>query len=120
MVADPQAQGPLGDGRILIDWTIGAQPPSATACAGVDHLVLLLAYDDGQQVQIAPVPCTLTRFRYDYLPVGGGAVQLVALDGPDDNNACIISEGMARIDVSATLPAQPTPAVALGAVHVCR
>src|SRR5690349_10169676 len=59
-----------GDGRVYFRWTIDGQVPTDALCAGVDHLALVLDYDGGGRVSIAPIPCTLDRFRYDKLATG--------------------------------------------------
>jgi hypothetical protein len=108
-------QGPLGDGRLLIAWTIGGQPASATACAGIDHLTLALFADTYGEVDIEPVPCSLTKFRYDALPEGSGVVRLDAIDA----SGCYVGSGASYITVSPTLPASPDPTVAISAPGPC-
>src|SRR4051812_19520790 len=75
----PDYTGP-SNGRFLIDWTIGGLPASADACSGVDHLVLALYSDDGRDITIEPIPCSLTRMRYDQLPDGPGTLRLDGID----------------------------------------
>jgi hypothetical protein len=108
--AGPSA--PIGDAKVLIDWTLGGAAPSAAGCAAVDHLQLVLV-SDVDQVGIAPIPCTLTRFRYDNLPGGANTVQLFALDAA----GCQLAQSPpVSVTLSATLPATPTR-LALPAIH---
>src|SRR5579871_3329665 len=96
---DPNSQQTFGDAKLLIDWTIGGQAPSTTLCATVDHLALYL--DNGtQQVEISPIPCNLTRFRYDGMPDGAAQIELDAFDA----NNCRVSAGSAQDDLTSTLP----------------
>src|SRR5438128_2312997 len=67
-------------GKVFIQWTLGGAAPSEESCAGVDHLTLSLFYAQGR-VTIAPIPCTIGRFRYDGLPTGSADLRL---DGIDD------------------------------------
>ncbi len=111
---DPGTPGDFGDGKLLIAWTIGGQPPTQAACAGVDHLVLAL--DNGyEQVEISPIPCLLTRFRYDGLPSGDATLSLTAYDA----SGCIAMAGSADGFLSATLPADPSPVLALDTLAAC-
>ena len=111
---DVQHPGTQGAGRILINWTIGGQPPSTTSCAGIDHLRLRVeTYSDA--VIISPVPCTNDRVRFDNLPEGTGIVRLTAVDAND----CAVARGEAPITVTTTLPASPSPTVAISAVQPC-
>jgi hypothetical protein len=103
-----------GQGIVLLDWTIGGQPPSATACAGVDHLDLHVNIGSGGVI-IEPIPCTLTRLRYDHLPDGPGTVDVNAYDA----TGCIVSAGSADIVIGDTVPAAPSPTVALPALRRC-
>src|SRR5579883_1415903 len=109
--AQPQAQSngaPVaGDGKLFIDWTLGGAPPSTASCARVDHLQLTLAYSDGSGVDIAPIPCTLTRFRYDNLPEGDATVEIDALDG----SGCPVATGQAALHLAPTIPAAPSPTI---------
>ncbi len=108
--AQPQAQSngaPVaGDGA----------PPSTASCARVDHLQLTLAYSDGSGVDIAPIPCTLTRFRYDNLPEGDATVEIDALDG----SGCPVATGQAALHLAPTIPAAPSPTIALAPASGCR
>src|SRR5689334_22268440 len=83
-----------GDGRVFVAWTLGGAAPSEAACAGVDHLELRLDYGTGgEDVRVAPIPCSLDRFRYDALPVGTATLTLRAVDA----NGCALAEGTAAI-----------------------
>ena len=110
----PGSDAALGTGKILIDWTLGGDPPSKAACAAIDHLDLNLASGWGE-ITISPVPCTLTRFRYDGLPDGPGTLTMNAYDP----RGCAIARGSVDLTVGDTLPGAPSPTVAIGAVQPC-
>ena len=112
---NPMSTGPSGSGIILIDWTIHGTTPTAMSCTGVDHIELGLTYDDGSSVGIAPIPCTLTRLRYDHLPTGGGTLVLRAVDA----GGCDLSVGQSSIDVTPALPSTPVT-VALPPISSCK
>src|SRR6516164_2513839 len=78
---DPSSdgQGNYGNGKLFMSWTIGGQAPSVSACTGIDHLTLTLD-DNYQTATVDPIPCTLTRFRYDGLFEGPSTVRLDAID----------------------------------------
>ena len=111
----PVATGSHGDGKLFIRWTLGGMPPSDATCAGVDHLELTLVYLD-QTVTIAPIPCSLTRFRYDTLPVGVATLELDALDA----QGCRMARGVVPDTLGATVPDSPQPTVAVPAPRACR
>ena len=103
-------------GRIFINWTVAGKPPTSSACAGVSELRLGLTYDTDQSVTIAPITCALTRFRYDNLPAGYASLIVTGLD----SNGCVTLRGNVNLDVSATLPSQPTPTLDLQSTNACR
>jgi hypothetical protein len=114
---DPPADGHMsyGAGRIFIKWQIAGAAPSDAVCTGVDHLIVSL--DNGiTSVQISPVPCTLTQFRYDGLPEGDSLLRVDAVDG----NGCRVSGGEARTQVTQNIPGAPSPTIALTAIQPCR
>lgn len=110
----PGTPAGLGAGKIFIDWTVAGQPPSKAACAGVDHLDLRLSSAWGD-VTISPIPCTLTRFRYDGLPDGPGTLSLDAHDA----SGCPVSSGSVDLTVGDTVPDAPSPTVSIGAPQPC-
>lgn len=120
--SDPSADdagGTTGKGRILIAWTIGGKPASADTCGGsptIDHLELRLDTSWGDSVTIAPIPCALDRFRYDNLPSGDLAFRLSAVD----KNRCELARARGSARVSETLPADPSPVLALPSPAACR
>jgi hypothetical protein len=57
----------------------------------------------GCDVEISPVPCALTRFRYDQLPDGPGTVTLNAVDGHGRQ----VGSGTAQVYLTAAVPAAP-------------
>ncbi|MSP63070.1 MAG: hypothetical protein EXR72_22580 [Myxococcales bacterium] len=113
---DPGAgSGQLGAGKIFIQWTLAGQPPSPAACTGVDHLDVRLETSTAQ-VTISPVPCTLTRFRFDGMPEGPGNLLITGFDA----SGCRVTSGAARLTVVTTQPTDPSPTVALSAITLCR
>jgi hypothetical protein len=115
--SQPPPGGGGGDGtaKLLIAWTVGGQPPAAASCTGVDHLVLDLDYAGGS-VEIAPIPCDLTRFRYDRLPEGDATLRLTALDP----GGCEVALGTGEAVLSSTLPTDPDPVIAISTPAACR
>jgi hypothetical protein len=110
----PVATGPAGSARLLINWTINGAAPSETACKGIDHLELLV--DDGARgVTISPVPCALTRFRFDNMPEGQVLLRLDALDGAK----CVVASGSAAAELSEQLPPSPAPTIKLSQPIPC-
>lgn len=109
--------GPTGGGKLLIAWTLDGAPPSDATCAAIDHLVLGLDYDDGSRVAISPIPCSLTRFRYDGLPAGHATLSLGAYDSTE---RCLLAQARAPLTLSTILPDAPAPVLALPAPRVCR
>ena len=107
--------GPNGSGKILLAWTVGGNAPSMDACTGVDHLVLRLDNDRGAVVEIEPIPCTLTRFRYDNLPVGNSVIRMVGVDVRN----CEVTSGATSLRVTDVLPTSPN-ALSLAAPRACR
>ena len=95
-------------GKIFVEWTLGGAAPSAASCTGVDHIELALLYAQGY-VTIAPIPCTLTRFRYDALPEGDADLRLDAVD----TQGCLLQRGDAPVTLTETVPATPSPTVAM-------
>src|SRR5256885_2361634 len=95
-------------GKIFIQWTLGGAAPTATSCTGIDQIELSLFYPQGR-VTIAPIPCTIGRFRYDALPTGDADLRLDGLDA----RGCRIARGDAQVTLSETLPASPSPTVAI-------
>ncbi len=105
-----QPGGPFGcaepsDGIILLDWTIDGQAPGLTSCSGIAKLSLFLDNQFCGEVEIDPVPCTLDKFRYDTLPEGPAQVTLQGFD----SHGVIKVQGTAMVNLTATLPAKPTP-----------
>jgi hypothetical protein len=111
----PDGHVSYGEGRIFIKWQIAGAAPSDAECAGVDHLIVSLD-NTITAVQISPVPCTLTQFRYDGLPEGSTLLRIDAVDG----NGCRVSGGEARTYVSQYIPGAPSPTIALTAIQPCR
>jgi hypothetical protein len=115
-VVDPaMPDATQGTGKIFVDWTLAGRAPSDASCTGIDHLTLLLTYDT-RQVEIAPIPCTLTRFRYDTLPEGLATIEIDGLD----TSGCTTTAGVTDIDVTNTLPPMPQPTISLDAPIACR
>ncbi len=110
----PQQQVAQGPGILLVDWTIGGAAPTAAACSGVDHLDLELVAGL-EDVVIHPIPCALTRLRYDHLPDGPGTLTIHAIDASD----CEVASGSADLVIGDTLPAAPSPTVALPIPRPC-
>jgi hypothetical protein len=108
--------GPAGGAKLLIAWTLDGAEPSATACAGIDHLVLGLSYA-GESVAISPIPCDLTRFRYDGLPEGHAVLSLGAYDRDE---RCLLANASDIAILSAALPDEPAPVLSLPAARPCR
>ncbi len=94
-----------GDGVLLIAWTLHGQAPSTTACSGIDHLEVDISPLDCGAFAIAPVPCELTRFRYDGFPDGAARVGVSALDA----NGNLIASGIVDVELSGSVPATPAP-----------
>jgi hypothetical protein len=111
----PSGGGLNGSGKLLIAWTVGGAAPAAPSCAGIDHLVLDLDYGPAGSAEISPIPCDLTRFRYDTLPEGAVTLQLSAVDP----RGCQVAVGSADDQISATLPSQPNPVIAVPAPVAC-
>ncbi len=103
-----------GDGKLLISWTIGGQPPTVGNCSGVSSLRLRLD-NGGEEIEISPIPCTATRFRHDGLPSGRATL---TLSGFDKDGCTIILSGTDAATLSATLPPDPAPVIALDTAYL--
>jgi hypothetical protein len=91
------------DGILLLQWTVHGAPPSATSCAGIDHLVLDFETESCGSGTIEPVPCTLTKFRYDDLPEGQAAITLTAVDAQGNP----VARGSTQFDLEPNASAAP-------------
>jgi hypothetical protein len=96
-------------GKIVIAWTVNGLPASTDACAGVDHMDMTFQDSSGAQLTVSPIPCTLTRFRYENLPLGNAALRIRAYRGSGDS--CPLGEGIVRLRVTETPPETPSPVV---------
>jgi hypothetical protein len=98
------AEGCSGDASLFISWSFGTEPP-ATACAarGVDHLEVTVESATCPGIVIAPVLCTLDRFRYDRQRSGPAVVGVAAVDA----NGRILASGAASMTLAPTIPSTP-------------
>jgi hypothetical protein len=110
----PGGPARYGEGKLFISWTLGGQAPSESVCAGVARLDLRVESSYGR-VTISPIPCTLDRFRFDGLPAGASNLILDAYDSA----GCRVATGRASATLSATLPENPAPTLAVSAVKAC-
>ncbi len=103
-ITPPSSEG-CDTGVLYISWTIDGKPPSATSCAGIDHLTVTI---DGScdKVSIAPVPCTLDKFEYDDLPSGSDTIEIVGVDSTGATNVVGSQSG---VDLSSAAPPSPVP-----------
>lgn len=101
-----RSDGCFGDASLYISWSFGSEAP-AIACParGVDHLEVAVESGTCAGVVIAPVPCTLDRFRYDKQHPGPAIITVTAVDGADR----IIASGSTSVTLGATVPAAPFP-----------
>jgi hypothetical protein len=111
----PAGTASLGNGRILITWTVDGATPSVASCGTVDHLSLALRFDTGEQAGIEPIPCDLARFRYDGFPTGTAHLTLTA----SGVGGCATTSATADAAVMQALPPQPSPTLALTSPRGC-
>lgn len=105
-------------GKILIAWTLNGVPASTDACNGVDHVDMTFQDSYGSLLTVSPIPCTLTRFRYENLPLGNAALRIRAYRGGGEN--CPLGEGIVRLRVSDTPPDAPSPVVPVQIYSNCQ
>lgn len=105
-------------GTILIAWTLNGQPASQTACSRVDHVDMTFQDSAGGLLTVSPIPCTLTRFRYEKLSVGNAALRIRAFGDGAEN--CELGEGIVRLQVSDTPPDSPSPVVPVQLSGTCQ
>ncbi len=91
------------DGIVLISWTVRGAAPSSTSCAGIDHLVVEFDTQACGGGSIEPVPCDLTKWRYDDLPRGPAQILVTAVDA--NGNATL--QGGVNVILEPSVP--PTP-----------
>ena len=114
---DATSQGSVAGtgGKLFVNWTLDGSAPTAALCKSIDHLTLALFYAQGR-VTIDPIPCTLTRFRYDGLPPGSADLEI----GGYDARGCLVLDGTARITLTQTVPASPMPTVPMTTRAGCK
>jgi hypothetical protein len=91
------------DGIIFLSWTIRGAAPSTASCQGIDQLSITI---DGDRCSatIAPVPCTLDRWRYDGLTEGLVTATVTALSV----NGSTVAEGQVTAQLDNVVPSSPT------------
>jgi hypothetical protein len=94
------------DAILSITWSFADSSdggmPNAIACQHIDHVEVSLSTGCGS-LTIAPVPCTLDKFRYDHLPEGPATVGVRAID--DFGHPA--GMGSAPVDLGRTPPPVP-------------
>src|SRR5437870_9382918 len=91
------------EGIVLLGWTLRSAAPSAASCQGIDHLSVDIDAG-GCGATIAPVPCTLDRWRYDHLPEGSIIATVNALDA----SGRTVASGSAQLTLTTSVPSSPS------------
>ncbi len=90
------------DGVISIRWTIDGAAPSAMSCSGIARLQLRVTSSCNDGV-ISPIPCDLSKLRFDQQPEGDLSLLLEAI-GPSEE---LIASGSASYYARSTVPSAP-------------
>ena len=90
------------EGVVSIRWTIDGVEPSATSCSGIARLQLRVTSSCNDGV-ISPIPCDLSKVRFDAQPEGDLSLLLEAI-GPSEE---LVASGSASYYARSTAPSTP-------------
>ncbi len=92
------------DGVLSIQWTIDGQSPTDALCANVARLQLTVSGACGGYGMISPIPCNLTKVRFDRQPHGSLDLLLEAI-GPSEQ---LLASGTATVQATSQPPSAPS------------